>query len=98
MTQSRNHAEDNAVEAFIDRWRDTGGKERANYQLFLTELCQLLDLRDEVSAAPIRLTNTVRSISKCDPDGRVRKPNGLQMLSNRMAASDLTDFLEGLSR
>ena len=36
MTQSRN----NPVEAFIDRWRDTGGKERANYQLFLTELCQ----------------------------------------------------------
>ena len=37
MTQPRNHAEHNPVEAFIDRWRDTGGKERANYQLFLTE-------------------------------------------------------------
>lgn len=33
-----------AVEAFIERWTDTGGKERANYQLFLTELCRLLDL------------------------------------------------------
>jgi len=32
------------VQAFIERWRDTGGKERANYQLFLTELCRLLDL------------------------------------------------------
>jgi len=32
------------VDAFIARWRDTGGKERANYQLFLTELCQLLGL------------------------------------------------------
>ncbi|GAB4124334.1 MAG: hypothetical protein Tsb0027_22730 [Wenzhouxiangellaceae bacterium] len=32
------------VDAFIERWRDTGGKERANYQLFLTELCQLLGL------------------------------------------------------
>jgi len=32
------------IDAFIERWRDTGGKERANYQLFLTELCQLLDL------------------------------------------------------
>ena len=31
MTQSRNHAEHHAVEAFIARWRDTGGKERANY-------------------------------------------------------------------
>jgi len=30
--------------AFIDRWRDAGGTERANYQLFLTELCTVLDL------------------------------------------------------
>ena len=37
-------AETGAVEAFIERWRETGGKERANYQLFLTELCRLLDL------------------------------------------------------
>ena len=33
-----------AIEAFIARWQDTGGKERANYQLFLTELCRLFDL------------------------------------------------------
>lgn len=32
------------VDAFIERWQDTGGKERSNYQLFLTELCQLLQL------------------------------------------------------
>ena len=44
MDQTRNPADDEAVEAFIERWRDTGGKERANYQLFVTELCQLLDL------------------------------------------------------
>lgn len=31
-----------AVDAFIDRWRPSGGSERANYQLFLTELCGLL--------------------------------------------------------
>jgi hypothetical protein len=31
-----------AVEAFIARWRKSGGAERANYQLFLTELCDLL--------------------------------------------------------
>ncbi len=35
---------DQALESFIDRWQDAGGSERANYQLFLTELCQLLDL------------------------------------------------------
>jgi hypothetical protein len=33
-----------SFEAFIERWQGGGGKERANYQLFLTELCQLLDL------------------------------------------------------
>jgi hypothetical protein len=33
-----------ALDAFIERWQGARGKERANYQLFLTELCQLLDL------------------------------------------------------
>jgi hypothetical protein len=29
---------------FIARWTNAGGSERANYQLFLTELCALLGL------------------------------------------------------
>jgi hypothetical protein len=33
-----------AVDAFIARWRDAGGAERANYQLFVGELCALLGL------------------------------------------------------
>lgn len=33
-----------ALEAFIDRWQDAGGTERANYQLFLNELCEVLGL------------------------------------------------------
>ncbi len=33
-----------AVERFITRWQMAGGSERANYQLFLTELGALLDL------------------------------------------------------
>ncbi len=32
------------TEAFIARWQNAGGTERANYQLFLLELCELLDL------------------------------------------------------
>ena len=32
------------IEAFIRRWEKASGTERANYQLFLTELCKLLDL------------------------------------------------------
>jgi len=33
-----------AVERFISRWQAAGGSERANYQLFVGELCRLLDL------------------------------------------------------
>lgn len=33
-----------ALNAFIDRWKKAGGSERANYQLFLIELCELLAL------------------------------------------------------
>jgi hypothetical protein len=32
------------IEHFIARWQFTDGSERANYQLFLTELCELLGL------------------------------------------------------
>jgi len=32
------------VEDFINRWSSVGGSERANYQLFITELCALLDV------------------------------------------------------
>jgi hypothetical protein len=32
------------VNSFIHRWATSGAAERANYQLFLTELCSLLDV------------------------------------------------------
>ena len=32
------------VETFIARWQAAGGSERANYRLFITELCELLGL------------------------------------------------------
>lgn len=36
--------EQKAIEAFITRWACVTGSERANYQLFITELCGLLEL------------------------------------------------------
>lgn len=33
-----------ATDNFISRWQEGGGSERANYQLFLMELCELLEL------------------------------------------------------
>lgn len=32
------------IDAFIGRWKDTGGSEHANYQLFVIELTELLSL------------------------------------------------------
>ena len=31
------------LENFIERWSSAGGAERSNYQMFLTELCVLID-------------------------------------------------------
>ena len=39
-----NNPSPEAIDAFIARWEGAKGSERANYQLFLTELCALLDL------------------------------------------------------
>lgn len=33
-----------ALELFIEEWKDCGGTERANYQLFLSKLCKVLGL------------------------------------------------------
>ncbi len=33
-----------AVQALITRWSKSGGAERANYQLFLAELCDVLEV------------------------------------------------------
>ena len=44
MTLPLNNSSDKA-DAFIARWQgQEGGQERANYALFLTELCDVLDL------------------------------------------------------
>lgn len=37
------------IDTFITRWRASGAAERANYQLFLSELCDLLGV--ELAAA-----------------------------------------------
>ncbi|WP_181918776.1 class I SAM-dependent DNA methyltransferase [Wenzhouxiangella sediminis] len=72
MNDSTEKHEHQAVEAFIDRWTDTGGKERANYQLFLTELCQLLDLPGPEPAGPDPAKNGYvfeRRVDINHPDG-----------------------------
>ncbi|MFZ3223791.1 MAG: hypothetical protein WA142_11940 [Rugosibacter sp.] len=41
-----------AIESFIVRWTKASGSERANYQLFATELCRPL----AVTATPLDIT------------------------------------------
>lgn len=48
---------DPRIDAFIVRWRQAGGSELANYQLFLTELIAALDLPPPDPAGPDPLAN-----------------------------------------
>ncbi len=65
-----------AIECFIERWRrNEGGAERANFPLFLTELCALLDLPPPDPADATRTHNDYvfeRAVDEIAPDGSVR--------------------------
>lgn len=64
-----------AVEAFITRWQGhEGGQERANYALFITELCDLLGVeRPKPAAATSEQNDYVfeRSVREAGRDGSV---------------------------
>jgi hypothetical protein len=45
------------IRAFIDYWAQSGGSERANYQLFLTQLAALIDAPPVESAKPSESAN-----------------------------------------
>jgi hypothetical protein len=63
------------IDAFVARWRaNEGGAERANYVLFLTELCALLDLPTPDPAEATHDRNDYvfeRAVGAEDADGRV---------------------------
>lgn len=46
------------VQLFVDRWSRSGASERANYQLFLAELCDLLEVPRPDPATPDTSLNT----------------------------------------
>ena len=46
------------VASFIERWAASGANERANYPLFLTELCDLLEVPRPDPSAPDDRDNT----------------------------------------
>jgi hypothetical protein len=62
-----------ALEAFLARWGDgDGGQERANYALFLAELCDVLDVPRPDQASHDATTNAYafeRAVTFREPDG-----------------------------
>ena len=76
------------LNAFITRWQHSSGSERANYQLFVTDLCELLDVPKPGSEAEI-IRTMKESFCECAPIGdkqatappvRVTMPDGEELL------------------
>lgn len=64
--------ENSAATAFITRWKESGAAERANYQLFLSELCDLLGVARPDPTKPDDADNAYvfeRSVTFHHPDG-----------------------------
>ena len=62
------------LNAFITRWQHSSGSERANYQLFVTDLCELLDLPRPDPASQDNENNAYvfeRLVKISAPDGSV---------------------------
>lgn len=62
--------------AFLDRWQKSEAAERANYVLFLTELCEVLDLpRPEPTASDERANTYVfeKAVTFHNVDGSVAR-------------------------
>lgn len=60
------------IETFISRWGHSGAAERANYQMFLSELCDLLDIPRPNPTSPDPEKNLYvfdRAITRVNPDG-----------------------------
>ena len=52
LSATMSEADPSSIDAFIRRWAASGAAERANYQLFLSELCDVLEApRPEPQAA-----------------------------------------------
>lgn len=66
------HTESHSINDFIDRWQKSGAAERANYQLFLAELCDVLEVERPAPTQPNDEQNTYvfeRAVTFQNPDG-----------------------------
>lgn len=90
---------ENRVEQFIDRWQGKDGTERANYQIFLTELCELLGLAKPDPASSDTEQNTYvfeRRVDIKRPDGSESRgyidlyKRGCFVLEAKQTSQDIT--------
>ena len=66
-------SQQHAIEDFIARWEQSGASERANYQLFLSELCDLVEVPRPDPATPDNSQNAYvfeRSVTFHHGDGK----------------------------
>ena len=64
--------ENSDAQTFINRWKNSGAAERANYQLFLSELCDLIGVARPDPTKPDDAENACvfeRSVTFHHPDG-----------------------------
>ncbi|MEX1115231.1 MAG: DNA methyltransferase [Akkermansiaceae bacterium] len=60
-----------AIESFISRWENSGAAERANYQMFLSELCDIIEIPRPDPTSPDPAKNLYvfdRAITRVNPD------------------------------
>jgi hypothetical protein len=60
------------ITAFIERWENSGAAERANYQMFLSELCDIIDVPRPDPTSPDTARNLYvfdRAITRTHLDG-----------------------------
>ncbi|MFN9026678.1 MAG: class I SAM-dependent DNA methyltransferase, partial [Akkermansiaceae bacterium] len=60
------------MNTFISRWENSGAAERANYQMFLSELCEILEIPRPDPTSPDPEKNLYvfdRAITRTSPDG-----------------------------
>jgi hypothetical protein len=102
---STNAAFNNSATSFITRWKAFGASERANYQLFLTELCELLGVEkprpasDKVHEADYTFE---RSVEFNDGEGKtcivktgIRSPCDHSSIHNPITAADISRQFAG---
>ena len=57
ISNNANRMTTDPIQAFIQRWEKSGGAERANYQLFLTQLCEVLQVPGPDESKPLESEN-----------------------------------------